>query len=220
LKDGESRAIYIFPTKALAHDQSTKLQLIISGLENRDDARSREAQRIQAAVYDGDTPENQRPAIRERCHILLTNPDMLHLAILPQHTLWSTFFKSLRFVVIDEMHLYRGVFGSNVANVIRRLKRIANFYHSYPQFILTSATIANSKQLAERLIEQECELIDQDGSPHGKKTFFLYNPPFIHEELGIRRSVTQETLRMGGISWKIIFRRSFSSSPGGGSRFY
>jgi DEAD/DEAH box helicase domain-containing protein len=198
LRDGTSRAMYIFPTKALGHDQFNNLEKLVSKLNGIHGNRTNEPNQIHIGAYDGDTPENLRAGIREKCHILLTNPDMVHLAILPHHTLWSNFFRYLRYVIIDEMHLYRGVFGSSVTNVIRRLKRIANFYNAYPQFILTSATIANSKELAEKIIEKDCVLIDNDGSPHGKKTFFLYNPPIIHEELGIRKSVTQETVRIAG----------------------
>lgn len=194
LKNSTTRAIYVFPTKALGHDQLTSLENLINAIRQEDVERDP----ILASAYDGDTPSTIRAAIRSKSQILLTNPDMLHLAILPHHTIWAEFFRSLRYVVIDEMHLYRGVFGSNVANVIRRLKRIAHFYQAYPQFILTSATIANSKDLAENLIEEKCVLIDEDGSPHGNKTFFLYNPPIIHEELGIRKSVTQETIRIAG----------------------
>lgn len=198
LRDGNTRALYIFPTKALGHDQYKNLENMVGKLNESGKSNIDHSTPIHIGTYDGDTPSSLRTGIREKCHVLLTNPDMLHLAILPHHTLWANFFRYLRYVVIDEMHLYRGVFGSNVTNVIRRLKRIANFYHAYPQFILTSATIANSKQLAENLIEKDCVLIDRDGSPHGKKSFFLYNPPIIHEELGIRKSTTQETLRIAG----------------------
>jgi len=144
-----------------------------------------------AAIYDGDTPSQQRAEIRKKAAILITNPDMLHQGILPHHTLWHQFFSGLRYVVIDEMHSYRGVFGSHVANVIRRLKRIAAFYHAYPQFILTSATIGNPVELATNLIESPVTLIDQDGSPHGKRHFLIYNPPLYDEQLGLRTSSIQ-----------------------------
>lgn len=198
LQDGKTRALYIFPTKALGHDQYKNLENMVNKLTSSGESTIDQSSPIHIGIYDGDTPASLRAGIREKCHVLLTNPDMLHLAILPHHTIWVNFFRYLRYVVIDEMHLYRGVFGSNVTNVIRRLKRIANFYNACPQFILTSATIANSKELAESLIEKDCVLIDQDGSPHGQKSFFLYNPPIIHEELGIRKSTTQETIRIAG----------------------
>jgi len=174
-----SRALYLFPTKALAQDQAAELanyQLPIT-----------------ARIYDGDTPQSQRVAIRKEAQLLITNPDMLHTGILPHHTKWGEFFAELRYVVVDEMHTYRGVFGSHFANVIRRLKRICKFYGSDPQFILTSATIANPKELAEKLIEDEVTLIDDDGSPRSEKHFILYNPPMIDPKLGLRRSFTLES---------------------------
>ncbi|MBI5347862.1 MAG: DEAD/DEAH box helicase [Chloroflexi bacterium] len=174
-----SRALYLFPTKALAQDQAAELtnyQLPIT-----------------ARIYDGDTPQPQRAAIRQEAQLLITNPDMLHTGILPHHTKWGEFFAELRYVVIDEMHTYRGVFGSHFANVLRRLKRICKFYGSEPQFILTSATIANPKELAEKLIEDDVTLIDDDGSPRSEKHFILYNPPMIDPKLGLRRSFTLAT---------------------------
>ena len=132
---------------------------------------------VPTAIYDGDTPQYARSAIRRNARIVLSNPDMLHTGILPHHTNWSDFFTNLRFVVIDETHTYRGVFGSHVANVIRRLKRVANFYGANPQFILASATIGNPKELAERLIEEPVHLIDNDGSARGPRHFIIYNPP-------------------------------------------
>ncbi len=135
-------------------------------------------------------------SIRKNARIILSNPDMLHTGILPHHTNWSDFFHNLRFVVIDEMHTYRGVFGSHVANVIRRLKRVAKFYGAAPQFILTSATIGNPQELAERLIESPIKLIDQDGSSRGERHFLLYDPPVIDESLGLRKSSMMESIRL------------------------
>ncbi len=188
LEDPTARAIYIFPTKALAHDQEetlTQLDEQIGGL-------------IPVGAYDGDTPSAHRSFIRSNARILLTNPDMLHTGILPQHTAWVEFFRNLRFVVLDELHIYRGVFGSHVSNVIRRLKRITAHYGAHPQFILTSATISNPKELAERLVEEKCELVDEDTSPNGQKNFILYNPPIIDPELGIRSSASSEGVRLAG----------------------
>ncbi len=175
-----SRALYLFPTKALAQDQLKETAHIIS--------LGRLPVEIQA--YDGDTPQSKRRTIRQSAGILITNPDMLHAGILPQHTSWRNLFSNLRFVVIDEIHAYRGVFGSNVANVIRRLKRICGFYGSEPQFICCSATIANPKEHAERLVEAPFVLIGEEhnGAPVGEKHFILYNPPIIDEDLGLRRS--------------------------------
>lgn len=180
-----ARALYLFPTKALTQDQ-------LAGLKNLLPADSS----LAAAIYDGDTPQSQRSAIRKGARILLSNPDMLHTGILPHHTNWAEFFRNLRFVVIDEMHTYRGVFGSHVANVLRRLKRIAAFYGAQPQFILTSATIGNPAELAERLIEAPVTLIDRDGSARGERHFLIYNPPVVNEDLGLRKSATLEAVRL------------------------
>jgi DEAD/DEAH box helicase domain-containing protein len=188
LRSKDARALYIFPTKALTQDQQGKLNDWLNPLDG--------AEGLSSAIYDGDTPSAHRGAIRSKARILLSNPDMLHTGILPHHTLWTEFFRNLRFVVIDEIHMYRGVFGSHLANLIRRLQRIAAFYGSYPQFILTSATIANPRDLAERLIEQPVKLIDEDGSPSGEKTFLLYNPPVINPALGLRASSLLESQRL------------------------
>lgn len=187
LRQPEARALYLFPTKALTQDQLASLQAIRTGLP--------------AAIYDGDTPEQQRSAIRRTTRLLLTNPDMLHLGILPHHTAWADFFRNLQFVVIDEIHVYRGVFGSHVANVLRRLRRVSRFYGSDPQYFLTSATIANPLELGTRLIPpgdppKPVSLIDEDGSPRGPRTFLIYNPPVVDQSLGLRRSVLQESLRL------------------------
>ncbi|MGB4594689.1 MAG: DEAD/DEAH box helicase [Anaerolineaceae bacterium] len=183
IQSGQSTALYLFPTKALAQDQLRTLQSLSTSS-------------IKPAIYDGDTPTGHRSDIRKTASIVITNPDMLHQGILPHHTLWQRFFSGLRFVVLDEMHTYRGVFGSHVANVIRRLKRIAAFYGAFPQFILTSATIGNPLELAEHLTEQPVELVEQDGSPHGKRHFILYNPPLIDPQLGLRKSAIQTGVRV------------------------
>ncbi len=203
LQDQEARALYLFPTKALSQDQYTELHDLVSRLEID----------IRTYTFDGDTPATARKAIRRAGHIVITNPDMLHQGILPHHTIWLKLFENLRFVVIDEIHHYRGVFGSHLANVIRRLKRIANFYNSHPIFICCSATIANPKELAERIVEDEVLLVDNNGAPQGRKHFILYNPPIINRELGIRRSVVSEVNRLSRMFLEtrvqsIVFARS------------
>ena len=151
---------------------------------------------IRAFTYDGDTPQDARRAIRERANVVLTNPDMLHSGILPHHTKWAKCFENLRYVVIDELHSYRGVYGSHLANLLRRLRRICEFYGSKPQFICCSATIANPKELAEALTESPFELVDRNGAPSGEKYFVFYNPPVVNRQLGIRRSYLHETRRI------------------------
>ncbi|WP_409298143.1 DEAD/DEAH box helicase [Peribacillus sp. SCS-26] len=177
-----NRALYIFPTKALAQDQKSELNEIINemGID------------IKSYTYDGDTSPTIRQVVRKAGHIVITNPDMLHSAILPHHTKWVSLFENLKYVVIDELHTYRGVFGSHVANVIRRLKRICEFYGSRPIFICTSATIANPKDLAEQLTGNPMRLIDDNGAPRGRKHFVFYNPPVVNKQLNIRRSATVE----------------------------
>jgi len=184
----EDRALYLFPTKALGQDQLASMnEFLAAGSQDT---------HINSALYDGDTPRNSRAIIRNNSRILLTNPDMLHIGILPHHTAWKEFFQNLRFVVVDEMHNYRGVFGSHVANVFRRLKRIAHFYGAQPQFMLTSATIDNPVELASALIEAPVTCIAQDGSPRGPKHFLIYNPPIINPELGLRASALRESVRI------------------------
>jgi len=178
LSKPESKAFYLFPTKALSQDQMVELQNLIENLEKP----------ITTYTYDGDTPQDARQAIRAKGDIVITNPDMLHTGILPHHTKWVSFFENLKFVVIDELHTYRGVFGSHMTNVLRRLDRICRFYGSKPQFICCSATIANPKELAEKLLEREVLLVDQSGAPSSEKIFIFYNPPVVNKELGIRRS--------------------------------
>ncbi|MGA2504353.1 MAG: DEAD/DEAH box helicase [Anaerolineales bacterium] len=185
LNDQDTRALYLFPTKALAQDQLTALESFQSSIDT-----------LRSAIYDGDTPASHRSAIRKNANIIFSNPDMLHTGVLPHHTNWGYFFRNLRFVIVDEMHTYRGVFGSHVANVIRRLKRVANYYGSNPQFILTSATIGNPQELAQRLIEAPVTLVDGDGSPRGERHFLVFNPPVIDPSLGIRKSSTQESIRL------------------------
>jgi len=187
LNDPEACALYIFPTKALAHDQIAELTSIISGLKAR---ASRLAAPINVRAYDGDTPSAQRSTIRSEARLLVTNPDMLHVGILPHHTRWMRFFSNLRFVVLDEIHTYRGVFGGHVANVLRRMQRICRFYGADPRFICASATIANPRELTERLVEAPVSLVDDDGAPQGEKHVVLYNPPLVDRQLGIRRSAT------------------------------
>ena len=182
-KGGAATALYLFPTKALANDQLTALSELIRDLRHP----------IAVQTYDGDTSRERRKAARNAGGIVITNPDMLHTGILPHHTQWAQLFESLRYIVIDELHTYRGVFGSHFANVIRRLKRICKFYGSSPQFILASATIANPRQLAERLIEEPITLIDDDGAPRGEKHWILINPPLIDPAIGQRRSVVLQS---------------------------
>ncbi|MGB7283497.1 MAG: DEAD/DEAH box helicase [Candidatus Acidiferrum sp.] len=186
LENPDTRALYLFPTKALAQDQLAELYDLNQRLENR----------FGVFTYDGDTPADARRAIREKGHVVLTNPDMLHTGILPHHTRWTRLFENLRYIVIDELHTYRGVFGSHLCNVLRRLRRIANFYGSDPQFICCSATIANPGELAARLLEKEVEVLDANGAPAGEKTFVFYNPPVVNRALGIRRSYINETSRV------------------------
>ena len=186
LRDSSARAMYLFPTKALAEDQLHEFQAAVDA----------SGAAIKAFTYDGDTPQDARKAVRERANVVFTNPDMLHAGILPHHTKWAKCFENLRYVVIDELHYYRGVYGSHLANVLRRLRRICEFYGSKPQFICCSATIANPKELAEALTEQPFEMIDRNGAPSGEKFFVFYNPPVVNRQLGIRRSYLHETRRI------------------------
>jgi len=201
LENEDTRALYLFPTKALAQDQLAELIDLSRRLEEFAASPGSEAQpgdgkRLGASTYDGDTPSDARKAIRERAHIVLTNPDMLHTGVLPHHTRWTRLFENLQYIVIDELHSYRGVFGSHFSNVLRRLRRIAKFYGSSPQFICCSATIANPGELAERLVEDEVEVLGENGAPCGEKTFVFYNPPVVNRALGIRRSYINESSRV------------------------
>jgi DEAD/DEAH box helicase domain-containing protein len=186
LENDNTRALYVFPTKALAQDQLAELH----------DLNGRLANRVGVFTYDGDTPTDARKAIREKSHVVLTNPDMVHTGILPHHTRWTRLFENLRYIVVDELHTYRGVFGSHLCNVLRRLRRIARFYGSRPQFICCSATIANPGELASRLIEDEVEVLATNGAPAAEKTFVFYNPPVVNRALGIRRSYINEGSRV------------------------
>lgn len=186
LADAGARAMYLFPTKALAEDQLHEFQSAVDAMGSD----------LRAFTYDGDTPQDARRAIRERANVVLTNPDMLHAGILPHHTKWAKCFENLRYVVIDELHYYRGVYGSHLANLLRRLKRICEFYGSSPQFICCSATIANPRELAEALAETPFELVDQNGAPSGEKYVVFYNPPVVNRQLGIRRSYLHEARRI------------------------
>ena len=183
LKDPTARALYLFPTKALAQDQLDELHGLITDL-NED---------IGTFTYDGDTPADARRAVRQAGHIVLTNPDMLHSAILPHHTKWVKLFESLEYVVIDELHTYRGVFGSHLANVLRRLRRICRFYGADPTFILCSATIANPGELATALVGDDVQLVDENGAPAGERVVVVHNPPVVNRELGIRQSSLNAT---------------------------
>ena len=203
LTDPEARALYLFPTKALSQDQMHEIHELVTqmGVD------------LKVYTFDGDTPQSARKAIRSAGHIVVTNPDMLHQGILPHHTLWIKLFENLKYIVIDEIHHYRGVFGSHLANVLRRLHRIATFYGSSPQFICSSATIANPQELAENITGMPIKVIDDNGAPRGEKHFIFYNPPVVNAELGIRASSVRESRKIAqhflteGIQ-TIIFARS------------
>jgi DEAD/DEAH box helicase domain-containing protein len=264
LQDPSARALYLFPTKALAQDQLAELHAMCEALSQRgsglgddeqatrtglDDARREESgtgldgvrrdlsPRIGVFTYDGDTPQDARRTIRGRAHLVLSNPDMLHSGILPHHPRWAKLFENLRYVIIDELHAYRGVFGSHLCNVLRRLRRICRHYGSNPVFLCSSATIANPKELAERLTGQPFELVNRSGAPRGEKFFVFVNPPVVNQQLGIRRSYLGETRRIAAEFLKrnlqlIVFAQSrlateilttylkedFESVPGGPER--
>ena len=186
LGDNSARAMYLFPTKALAEDQLHELNTAVEEMGSE----------IRAFTYDGDTPQDARKAIRQRANVVMTNPDMLHSGILPHHTRWARYFENLRYVVIDELHYYRGVYGSHLANLLRRLARICEFYNSTPRFICCSATIANPRELAEALTGLKFELVERNGAPRAEKFFVFYNPPVVNRQLGIRRSYINETRRI------------------------
>ena len=194
LRDESARCLYLFPTKALSQDQQSELNELSGGAGGLN---------IKVSTYDGDTPDSLRVSARDTGRIIISNPDMLHAGILPNHPKWIKFFSRLKFIVIDEAHAYRGVLGSHVANVIRRLRRVAAFYGAHPQFILCSATIGNPRELAEALIGQPVELVDKNGAPRGEKRIILYNPPLVDTVQGIRRSVVSESRR-----WMIALLRA------------
>ena len=203
LEEPAAKAMYLFPTKALSQDQQSELNEILLGGELP----------VKIFTYDGDTPRSIRVSVREEGRVVITNPDMLHTGILPNHPKWMKFFKNLRFVVVDEIHAYRGVFGSHLTNLMRRLKRVAAFYGSRPLFICCSATIGNPQELAERIIEEPVELIAENGAPSGERHFVLYNPPLVDPVQGIRKGVVQESQRIAtrlleaGVK-TIVFARS------------
>jgi DEAD/DEAH box helicase domain-containing protein len=182
-RHAKTRALYLYPTKALAQDQARKLSEL-------------RPPNLREAIYDGDTPREERPAIRRRNNLVLTNPDMLHVGLLPHHKQWGDFLANLGWVVVDEAHTYRGVFGSHVANVLRRLRRVARAYGSEPRFLLASATIANPDELAERLTGLDFRLLDDDGAPWAGREIAIWNPPLIDEAAGTRRSALSEAADM------------------------
>lgn len=203
LKNDDARALYLFPTKALSQDQVAELYELITLMDVD----------IKTYTYDGDTPTAARKAIRQAGHVVVTNPDMLHSNILPHHTKWVKLFENLRFIVIDEIHTYRGIFGANLANVLRRLLRLCAFYGSHPQFILCSATINNPGELARQLIGKPVQLVDQSGAPKGEHHLLFYNPPVVNRQLGIRKSALSETRRLATMLLKnqvptIVFAKS------------
>ena len=190
LQDSAARALYLFPTKALAQDQLAELHAL-SELITRDSDLQ-----IGVFTYDGDTPSDARRAIRGKAHVVLSNPDMVHSGILPHHPRWAKLFENLRYVIVDELHAYRGVFGSHLANILRRLQRVCRHYGSDPIFICSSATIANPRELAEGLTGRPFELVEKNGAPRGEKFFLFVNPPVVNAQLGIRRSYLAEARRV------------------------
>lgn len=188
-KNEDIRALYLFPTKALAADQVAELYEMIQDTGHP----------IKAFTYDGDTPSTARSKVRQAGQIVVTNPDMLHSGILPHHTKWIRLFENLRYVVIDEIHAYRGIFGSNLSNVLTRLKRICAFYGSNPQFICCSATIRNPQELAEKLTGEKMEIVDKNGAPHGASHFVFVNPPLINKQLGLRKSSLTQTRQIADL---------------------
>src|SRR5438874_6497592 len=178
-RDTRARAIYLYPTKALAQDQARKLSAL-------------RAPFLRHAIYDGDTPREERRAIRGRSNLILSNPDMLNVGVLPHHRQWGDVLANLAWIVVDEAHVYRGVFGSHVANVLRRLRRLARAYGTEPRFVLASATIANPTELAERLVGERCQLVDRDGAPSAERKVVMWNPPLVDEATGARASVLGE----------------------------
>ena len=203
LENPSARALYLFPTKALAQDQLKEIYSLIDLMQAP----------IKTYTFDGDTPAQARKAIRQAGQIVITNPDMLHQGIMPHHTIWLKLFETLKYIVIDEIHYYRGVFGSHLANVLRRLKRIAAFYGCTPQFICCSATMSNAQEFVEKVIGEEVTVIDENGAPAGEKHVVFYNPPVVNKQLGIRKGVIAECRRLGSLFLEtgvqsIIFAKS------------
>jgi DEAD/DEAH box helicase domain-containing protein len=196
LENASTRALYLFPTKALAQDQLAELHQMAEIVEAQAGGEDGPPVSIGVFTYDGDTPQDARRAIRGRAHVVLSNPDMVHSGILPHHPRWAKLFENLQFVIIDELHSYRGVFGSHLGNILRRLRRVCRHYGSNPAFICSSATIANPRELAERLTGEPFELVDKSGAPRGEKFFLFVNPPVVNAQLGIRRSYLAETRRV------------------------
>src|SRR5215210_6020398 len=190
LRDPSTRALYLFPTKALAQDQLSELHGLSQVVQQGTGTE------IGVFTYDGDTPSDARRAIRGKAHVVLSNPDMVHSGILPHHPRWAKLFENLRYVVVDELHAYRGVFGSHLANILRRLQRICRHYGSDPVFICSSATIANPRELAESLTGRRFQLVEKNGAPRGEKFFLFVNPPVVNAQLGIRRSYLAEARRV------------------------
>ncbi len=186
LRDPTATALLLFPTKALAHDQITSMEQWIGALQAP----------LALRPYDGDTPQRHRAAIRNEARIIVSNPDMLHLGILPHHTRWVRFFSGLRYIVLDELHTYRGIFGSHVSNVLRRARRVARFYGAEPQFVSASATIANARDLAEAVWEDPVGAVEEDGAPYGQRHVIFYNPPLLNPDLGLRASASGEALKL------------------------
>ena len=203
LEDDAATALYLFPTKALAQDQRHELSALLEAANLP----------LPAFTFDGDTPGSLRTTVRAEARLVITNPDMLHTGVLPNHPKWARFLRALRFVVVDELHTYRGIFGSHLSNVVRRLRRVAAFHGACPRFLCCSATIGNPRELAQRILEQPVELIDDNGAPAGERHFVLYNPPLVDRSQGIRRSVALEAqavatrLLLRGVK-TIVFARS------------
>jgi len=191
-RDPSARSLYLFPTKALSQDQLAELF----------DLNRLMGDRLGLFTYDGDTPQSTRKSIRKKAQIVLTNPYMLHSGILPHHTKWVNLFENLKYVIIDELHYYTGVFGSHMGNIIRRLKRICRFYGTEPIFIMSSATISNPGELAEKITGEKVEVIDKNGAPRGEKYLVFYNPPVVNKELGIRRSYVAVARQVAGLLLK------------------
>ncbi len=189
LKNEDARALYLFPTKALSADQTSELYELIEAM----------GVDVKAYTYDGDTQAAARKSVRQAGHIVVTNPDMLHTNILPNHTKWVKLFENLQYIVIDEIHTYRGVFGSNLANVLRRLLRLCDFYGSKPRFILCSATIANPGELAKTLTGRDVLTVDNNGAPMGERHFVFYNPPVVNRQLGVRKGAVNETFALASL---------------------